>query len=446
MVIRFSVDKFMVGHPVPPVSATAVWVLCTTGSGADAGAAVGVGHLDAGGDLAGFYKFRAPMALKDDAEILTVEMEIFFVFDIDEICNVCGHTGCSSTHPCPLCDIHKANMGTAYDDLLEKPVRRTSAAMHDCKRRFDEAGAFKENAKDFLNITSHPMLSEYWNLEKKLVVPQVRIDENTLGNEEAREAMATVKAGIRSSTEQLAIDSKERTLLGKDVAHLKGQCYDLLSAFDKSPVTAGIEVSVLQRAGIDADTISQYRILNGMMKKSAARLNDMKKTIDDLKKEIEGQQAAYDEYKETVFEIGPIEEAIEGTWLASANVSHSTYNKKDFVGGGIKRILDAKNRTSLWAFIRAQYAIHKDAPSAERLIEKMQPLFEGFARLLHLTSATRMLPSEEKTEVLGLCRSVPGLLRAARPNTQIKTHMIEFELHEFIEYWGTIGILNEEAF
>jgi hypothetical protein len=100
----------------------------------------------------------------------------------------------------------------------------------------------------------------------------------------------------------------------------------------------------------------------------------------------------------------------------------------------------------LWAFIRAQYAIHKDAPSAERLIEKMQPLFEGFARLLHLTSATRMLPSEEKTEVLGLCRSVPGLLRAARPNTQIKTHMIEFELHEFIEYWGTIGILNEEAF
>jgi hypothetical protein len=181
---RFSVDKFMVGHPVPPVSATAVWVLCTTGSGADAGAAVGVGHwhLDAGGDLAGFYKFRAPMALKDDAEILTVEMEIFFVFDIDEICNVCGHTGCSSTHPCPLCDIHKANMGTAYDDLLEKPVRRTSAAMHDCKRRFDEAGAFKENAKDFLNITSHPMLSEYWDLEKKLVVPQVHAVTIGLGN------------------------------------------------------------------------------------------------------------------------------------------------------------------------------------------------------------------------------------------------------------------------
>jgi len=127
-------------------------------------------------------------------------------------------------------------------------------------------------------------------------------------------------------------------------------------------------------------------------------------------------------------------------------VSHSTYHKKDFVGGGIKRIVDEKNRTSLWAFLRAEYGKAGNADGAEHLIEMMQPLFEGFARLLHLTSATRMLPSEEKTEVLGLCRSVPGLLRAARPNTQIKTHMIEFELHEFIEYWGTIGILNEEAF
>jgi hypothetical protein len=141
--------------------------------------------------------------------------------------------------------------------------------------------------------------------------------------------------------------------------------------------------------------------------------------------------------------------AIEGTWLSSANVSHSTYHKKDFVGGGIKRIVDEKNRTSLWAFLRAEYGKAGNADGAEHLIEMMQPhlrLFEGFARLLHLTSATRMLPSEEKTEVLGLCRSVPGLLRAARPNAQIKTHMIEFELHDFIEYWGTIGILNEEAF
>ncbi|KAJ1444609.1 hypothetical protein M885DRAFT_580594, partial [Pelagophyceae sp. CCMP2097] len=427
MVIRFGVDESMMDHPVQPVSATAVWALCTTGSGARAGAAVGVGHLDACGDLAGFYKFRAPLALKDDAEIFTVEMEIFFVFDIDEICNILGHTGCSSTQPCPLCDIRKADLGTAYDELQTKPARRTSTAMHECKRRFDEAGAIKENAKDFLNVTSYPMLSEHWDLEKKIVVPQVhavtigmgntiydtllrqvRIDENTLGSEEAREAMETAKAGILSNTEQLAIDSKERTLVGKDVARLKDQCCNLLVSYHKPTVTTGISAADLKKDGIDADTISQYGILNRMVKDDAARCKAMTKSIAELKEEIGEQQEAYDDFKAPVFDIGPIEMAIEGTWLSSANVSHSTYHKRDFVGGGIKRI--------------------------------------GFARLLHLTSATRMLPSEEKTEVLGLCRSVPGLIRAARPNAQIKTHMIEFELHDFIEYWGTIGILNEEAF
>jgi hypothetical protein len=38
------------------------------------------------------------------------------------------------------------------------------------------------------------------------------------------------------------------------------------------------------------------------------------------------------------------------------------------------------------------------------------------------------------------------MLREISANSQIKTHMIEFELRQFIEHWGTLGILNEEAF
>lgn len=56
------------------------------------------------------------------------------------------------------------------------------------------------------------------------------------------------------------------------------------------------------------------------------------------------------------------------------------------------------------------------------------------------------MTSTEKETVLGLCRSVPRLLRKLKPNKQIKTHMIEFEVHDFIQEWGTLGILNEEAF
>ena len=45
------------------------------------------------------------------------------------------------------------------DALEAKPTRRTSAGMHECKRRYDAAGSVKDKAKDFCNVTNVSMFS-----------------------------------------------------------------------------------------------------------------------------------------------------------------------------------------------------------------------------------------------------------------------------------------------
>ena len=149
----------------------------------------------------------------------------------------------------------------------------------------------------------------------------------------------------------------------------------------------------------------------------------------------------------SVFSVGPIEKAIDTIWLQTAGVSHATYHKCDFVGDGVKRIMNKKNRDTLWVFIINEFSkTDGGALKAEEIISKMKPLFDDFAELLHLTSLTRILSSNEKAQALRLCRCLPKALRNIKSNKQIKTHMIEFELYQFIDQWGTIGMLNEEAF
>jgi hypothetical protein len=411
---RFIVDEMRPDQPSAPKSSDAEWVLCTSIEGR----AVGVGHKGPDGLLAGFYKFREPMLLKDDAVILTLEVEIFFVFDIAEISNVLGHQGCSSSHPCPLCDLHMDYFKTCYDDLEVKPKRRTIEAMHDCKRRFDAAGGVKANAKDFCNVTKAPMLSEYWDLETKLVPPQVhavtigignaiyrsllclvRVDEKTTGNEEAREAMEAVKSGLKTNSSGLLHLRKEHARLATDVKSEKQQCYDLLEpkGFSRASITRGLTVAELQNSKVDDATIKAYLAKSQILKGLIVREKTSKGEITQLKKDIDLQQKACEEYEEMVFVVGPIEQAIETTWLASVSVSHSTYHKLDFVGNGIKRIVEEKNRESLWTFVGAEYdKAGKDVAQAEELIKKVKPLFDGFAELLHLTCAVRLLTDTEK--------------------------------------------------
>jgi hypothetical protein len=277
----------------------------------------------------------------------------------------------------------------------------------------------------------------------------VRVDEKTTGNEEAREAMEAVQSGLKVNSAGLVHLKREHVRLAKDVDSEKQQCYDLLLpyCFKKASITRGLTEAALQTSKVADATIKAYLAKHGTMKGLVVREKTAQGEITKLKDDIDLQQKAYDEYQDRVIVVGPIEQAIETTWLASVSASHSTYHKLDFVGNGVKRIVEKKNQESLWTFVRAEYVkAGKGIALAEELIKKAKPLFEGFAELLHLTCAVRLLTDTEKASALSLCKSVPRMLREVKANSQIKTHMIEFELSQFIEYWGTVGILNEEAF
>jgi hypothetical protein len=60
----------------------------------------------------------------------------------------------------------------------------------------------------------------------------------------------------------------------------------------------------------------------------------------------------------------------------------------------------------------------------------------------------RMFTSTEKTRVLVLSKKIPLDYHFMFPErgVTVKMFMIFFEQHDFIEKWGTIGMLNEDAF
>ena len=175
-----TIDESMEETPAPPQApANSEWAICVNASGE----ACGVGLVDAATkDVIGLYKLRCPFDLESDAKVITVKIEIFFVFDIAEICNVLGHQGCASTYPCPLCLLHKDYFGLNFDDLTEEPTRRTLADMHECKRLYDLEGAYRKRASEFMNVVKKPMLSIHWDMKTKVVVPQVHAVTLGFGN------------------------------------------------------------------------------------------------------------------------------------------------------------------------------------------------------------------------------------------------------------------------
>jgi hypothetical protein len=68
-------------------------------------------------------------------------------------------------------------------------------------------------------------------------------------------------------------------------------------------------------------------------------------------------------------------------------------------------MLKEESRTSLWAFLREQYAEH-NTDGVEALIEKLKPLFDDVANLVHLTRKCCVLTDEEVETVCVLCRKV----------------------------------------
>jgi len=82
----------------------------------------------------------------------------------------------------------------------------------------------------------------------------------------------------------------------------------------------------------------------------------------------------------------------------------------------------------------------------EVLIATIKPLFDGWAELLHLATACRVLDDDEVNKLCELCASVPALLRGLVTNRQIKTHMIEFEVPIFVRRWRSLGLFCKGAF
>ena len=84
----------------------------------------------------------------------------------------------------------------------------------------------------------------------------------------------------------------------------------------------------------------------------------------------------------------------------------------------------------------------------DTLLSTVKPMLDDYARFLPLVRSTTMLSEDDKKEVLGLCKSLPKQLHDLLPSrsVQVKTFMIYFQVHDFIEKWGTIGLFNEDPF
>jgi len=75
-------------------------------------------------------------------------------------------------------------------------------------------------------------------------------------------------------------------------------------------------------------------------------------------------------------------------------------------------------------------------------------LFDYFAEFFPLVRFTKMLSALDKARALKLCKELPRDLHELCPGrgVQVKTWMIFFEMHDFIDMWDTIGMFTEEAF
>jgi hypothetical protein len=235
--------------------------------------------------------------------------------------------------------------------------------------------------------------------------------------------------------------------LKKEVDLYKEKCYALLSPYSipKGSITKVVAEDALKAKGVPGDIIAQYGLICRLRLDVQKRFDEKEKELADLESKLETHEATFVEVQEKVFDMGPIEKAVETQFLPSINVSRDVYFGGKFVGVMIKRLMKKENREALWTFLRAQYAKH-GIQGAEVLIAKVKPLFDAFADLMHLARACRVLKDEEVEQLCKLCASVPRQLRKIVTNRQIKTHMLEFEVPAFVRRWRTLGLFCEDPF
>jgi hypothetical protein len=191
--------------------------------------------------------------------------------------------------------------------------------------------------------------------------------------------------------------------LKKEVDLYKEKCYALLSPYSipKGSITKVVAEDALKAKGVPGDIIAQYGLICRLRLDVQKRFDEKEKELADLESKLETHEATFVEVQEKVFDMGPIEKAVETQFLPSINVSRDVYFGGKFVGVMIKRLMKKENREALWTFLRAQYAKH-GIQGAEVLIAKVKPLFDAFADLMHLARACRVLKDEEVEQ---LCKS-----------------------------------------
>ena len=191
------------------------------------------------------------------------------------------------------------------------------------------------------------------------------------------------------------------------------------------------------------EEVDKYELMHAARDRATARKKEILVDLPSKRDTLKQWETEVDEMESTVKSKGPIEQSLS-RFFDSIGVCQEAWNNA-FVGDQISRIFKPENLTKLWKHLRDVYA---DKDKCEYLIALIKPIFEDFSEFLPLVRCARMLTSEEKSRALALCKELPQdfLRRFPERGVTVKLFMTFYELHDFIEKWGAIGMFNEDAF
>jgi hypothetical protein len=225
--------------------------------------------------------------------------------------------------------------------------------------------------------------------------------------------------------------------------------------------------------GVESKDYERSKQLDALRKEAVAEV----KSSDARLKRKEGELATYTEKRKTLFEgmpqMGRAEAALE-FFLQLKKIQRQKYFGGAMVGNDVEKLLRALD--ALWAALRKvaldmdhEHAIAsalegavagkkrvvfvcllrvpgEKSKTVERLIARVQPIWENFETLHHLCRKNKLLTPEE---VEALCKAaVDGvnLYRKAYPKThvELKLHIIEAHVPKFVRKWRCAGPFFED--
>lgn len=148
---------------------------------------------------------------------------------------------------------------------------------------------------------------------------------------------------------------------------------------------------------------------------------------------------------------GLVEKALE-KFLQRIGVQRQAYYSGAFVGNHVHILLN--NLDGLWDAMRsaandATPIEGEETPRAkvDEIIERVRPFWENFSVLHRECRKNKVLTD---AEVETLCKAAAGMVRGARrafpeKHLELKLHVIESHLVEFVKTWRSAGLFIEDA-